>query len=372
MARHFEATHAKAAAKVHLEDASSNTSTVKHRLCFAVIFGISISTIAVAETPPGAESPSPDVPAGKDAPEVPSADATKDAAAPDSASSTNSEAEDTSGSEDTSEAEAKDADEAKTTSEAEPQPATDAPSEAGPETDADGQPAEDAVAQPPAEQGDGALPPQGDQAALMQELEQETQAAQAALEKATAGLGATTVGTESEAVQAELEVAPEADSAPFIGLGLDIGVPDGVNVAAIYRPFYWLRGHAGLSHNVLALGVRAGVSLIAFDYWVTPVGVAEVGHYFDGNAASVIEQFSGETVESSILEKVAYDYANLHLGLEFGGDWFTFFLRGGMSFARSTIHAEGEDFGGQISFPQNPGINGHFPSAKLGFAVYVY
>jgi hypothetical protein len=39
----------------------------------------------------------------------------------------------------------------------------------------------------------------------------------------------------------------------------------------------------------------------------------------------------GDFSGTPLLSKLAYDYANAHVGLEFGGKYFTFFIHGGVS-----------------------------------------
>ena len=167
-------------------------------------------------------------------------------------------------------------------------------------------------------------------------------------------------------VAAEAEEV-ESSSLPWIGLILDAGVPDGANLGLVARPFSWLRLHAGGSYNLVSAGVRGGVSYVPFNYWIVPTLTVEGGHFFDGNARSSIKAIAGLDVEYAP-EKVSYTYANGHLGLEFGGDWYTIFLRGGMSFVHASVRPPSQD---DVRFEEDVTITAWAPSAKLGFIVYV-
>ncbi|HVR61679.1 MAG TPA: hypothetical protein VMU50_07250 [Polyangia bacterium] len=195
--------------------------------------------------------------------------------------------------------------------------------------------------------------------------------------------GATMPVTGSADTLAATPAATKAESLPAIGLMVDAGLPDGMNGALIYRPTSWLRTHAGGSYNMISTGVRAGVTLIPFGSG--PSLTLEGGHYFDGNANGLARKFAGATYkDNALLERFGYDYANAHLGLEFGSERVTFYIHGGMSFIRTTVHnvdtviqqqANSSDLGGSdttVSVKQDPIIKAWTPSAKLGLIVYLW
>src|SRR5450432_3741787 len=126
-------------------------------------------------------------------------------------------------------------------------------------------------------------------------------------------------------------------SAPRLGVMLGAGVPDGATASAVYRPFSWLHAEAGGSYNMVSKGVRGGVSLLPFG--VGPSVSLEAGHTFDGNANGLARTFAGSSYsDNAVLQRIGYDYANLHLGLDFGGRRVVFFIHGGMSYVRATVH----------------------------------
>ena len=83
-----------------------------------------------------------------------------------------------------------------------------------------------------------------------------------------------------------------------------------------------------------------------------------------------------------MLQRVGYDYANAHLGLDLGYRRVTFFIHAGMSFIRASVHnidqaidsqtGSSGSSSTQLSFKQDPVIRALTPSAKLGLIVYLW
>ena len=193
---------------------------------------------------------------------------------------------------------------------------------------------------------------------------------------------AATAAQPDEQVAAQASQAPLEQKAqrplPVLGLMVGAGVPDGATGSAVYRPFSWVRGEAGLSYNMISKGVRAGVSLLPFGSG--PSGTLEAGHYFNGNANGIARSIAGAGFhDSAILQSVGYDYVNAHLGLDFGTRRVVFFLHGGMSYIRATVHNVNEQIASStgssnttVSFSQDPTVRVVTPSAKLGFIFYIW
>jgi hypothetical protein len=184
----------------------------------------------------------------------------------------------------------------------------------------------------------------------------------------------------SETVTATPE-SNTSEALPLVGLMVDAGLPDGMNGSLVLRPISWLRTHVGGSYNMISSGVRAGVALIPFG--AGPSLTLEAGHYFDGNANGLAKKFAGGSFkDKAILERIGYDYANAHLGLDFGSRRVTFYIHGGMSFIRATVHnvdamiqqetGSGAGSGTQVSVKQDPVVKAWTPSAKLGLIVYLW
>jgi hypothetical protein len=168
---------------------------------------------------------------------------------------------------------------------------------------------------------------------------------------------------------------------PLLGVMMDAGLPDGANAALVFRPFSWLRAHGGGGTNMIGKGVRAGATLLPFGSG--PSATLEAGHYFDGDANGLARHFAGSTFSSPLLERVGYDYANAHLGLDFGSRRVVFYIHGGMSYIRATIHnfdsvvaseasANGANGSTEVAVKGDPIVRAWVPSAKLGLIVYLW
>jgi hypothetical protein len=165
---------------------------------------------------------------------------------------------------------------------------------------------------------------------------------------------------------------------PRLGLMLGAGVPDGATGSLTYRPVSWARAEVGMAYNMISRGVRAGVTLIPFG--AGPSATLEAGHYFDGNANGIARSIAGSGFhDSAILQRVGYDFANAHLGLDFGMRRVVFFLHGGMSYIHARIHDVNDQVSGPtspggttVTFNQDPTVRVVTPSAKLGLIFYIW
>lgn len=166
----------------------------------------------------------------------------------------------------------------------------------------------------------------------------------------------------------------------MFGAMLDVGVPDGVMAGVSLRPWSWVRVQAGGGSNAVSLGVRGGVVVVPFG--VGPSLTLEGGHYFEGDANGVAAAVVGPEYENSkTAQRVGYDFANGHLGLELGREVFTFFIHGGISYVRSEIHDVNDVLGGvtanadgtttRITINGNPVVRAWVPSLKLGFVIHL-
>jgi hypothetical protein len=155
------------------------------------------------------------------------------------------------------------------------------------------------------------------------------------------------------------------------GLGADFGLsgplPDAGLLLAL-RPFRWVQAQAGVGYNGLAFGVRGGATL------VNPVAVplsltCEGGHYFEGDANKVARWFGNDVQEVGSLRRFSYDYLNLLAGLEFGGRDFSVYLRGGVSWMRTTIKdfaQSAHDVAHVDLQASDPKVSYRGPTLKLG------
>jgi hypothetical protein len=196
---------------------------------------------------------------------------------------------------------------------------------------------------------------------------------------ATASAAAVAPATDSLGASAAASlIAPASPASPRFGAMLDIGAPDGATASIVVRPIPMIRAHAGLSHNLISLGERVGVTVAPLSWWASPTLSLEYGHYADGNANPIARAVSGDaTLSSAVLDRVGYSYANAHLGVELGRRWFTFYLHAGVSRITGTVHnLEAETMSTSsgttsISFSSDPSVKIWTVSARLGFIVYL-
>src|SRR5258705_5176126 len=148
---------------------------------------------------------------------------------------------------------------------------------------------------------------------------------------------------------------PEADGGRRFGLLVDAGVPGGAGLAAMSRPWRFLRAEGGINGNAVSFGLRGGATVIPFEWGVTANLHLEGGHFFDGDAS----RFTSNAGAKVLLTSVPEDYLSASLGLEVGSqDRFVFFMRMGLCWIRS----EAQNVAQAIA-AANPGLNTQVKSA---------
>ena len=136
------------------------------------------------------------------------------------------------------------------------------------------------------------------------------------------------------------------------GMMLDVGVPDGATAALVYRPWPALQLAAGLSYNGFGAGVRGGATWVPLHGWFSPTLSLDYGHYNDGDANPLVRWVTGNPMFSSpLLDRVGYDYADAHVGVELGRRTFAFYIRAGVSRVTGTVHDIGALSSGKMPAP---------------------
>lgn len=164
---------------------------------------------------------------------------------------------------------------------------------------------------------------------------------------------------------------------PAIGVMADVGVPDGGTASLVYRPIAPVRLSAGVSHNLVGPGVRGGITLIPLSSWITPTLSASYGRFVERDANPTARRVSGDPMLSSpALERVGYDYADAHLGLELGRQRVTFFLHAGVTRISGQVRNLGQLGGDEpsdvtVTFTQDPAVTVTTVSARLGLILYL-
>lgn len=176
----------------------------------------------------------------------------------------------------------------------------------------------------------------------------------------------------------ELPRAAEARLAPM-GVSLDLGIPDFAGLSFNWRPIWLVRAHAGVLFNGVGPGVRAGVTIIPFNFIVTPTLSVEAGRYFGGDGSFLsrvlpIDQAQGGAMQD-VLKDLQYTFASAHLGVEVGPPGsFVFYLRAGLSYVDTTLTGSGAAVEEQVNDPnlsvEDFKLRGSIPSLKLGFLFY--
>lgn len=159
------------------------------------------------------------------------------------------------------------------------------------------------------------------------------------------------------------------ESMPFLGVQVDVGVPDGIGASLVGSPVRYLRLSLGGLSNGVGAGVRLGATLVAFPSSVfRPLLGVDGGYVFGGQAAWLPDLIPDATVRSLVTgANVAFGSAQV--GFELGSKNFAFTLRGGLAYVdvglpSQTFQAQGASFTAQgLSF------RGIIPSARLGFLV---
>lgn len=171
---------------------------------------------------------------------------------------------------------------------------------------------------------------------------------------------------------------------PIFGIAGDVGVPDGAVGSLIVRPFSWMRLQGGLGSNGISRCWRGGLTLLPFR--AGPSLSAEYGRYAEGNANGLARKFVGSDFDGNpLLERVGYEFGNLHLGLDFGSKRVVFFIHGGYSFVRGQIHnvetaiadaasanASADSGTTVVAVHKDPTIKAWGTSVKLGLILYIW
>jgi hypothetical protein len=160
-----------------------------------------------------------------------------------------------------------------------------------------------------------------------------------------------------------------------IGLVLDGGVPAGAGLSAMFRPWSFIRLEGGVNYNYLSFGLRGGVTLIPFEFVVTPTLHAEGGHFFDGDAS----RFASDAAVKIVLKNVPADYLAASVGLEFGSQQGSvFFLRAGFSWtfteARNVAAAINSTSTGSTTVKSAAPISilARTPTVSFGWMFFIY
>ena len=124
-------------------------------------------------------------------------------------------------------------------------------------------------------------------------------------------------------------------------------------------------------HNSISPGIRGGISLVPFYYWITPSLNLEAGHYFPGDATWIARRLTPNRNLDSLFQRVGYDFGNAQVGLELGSPrGAIFFLRAGISYLATTGRGVQQALTDRSLQAGDVKLTGVIPSAKLGLIYF--
>jgi hypothetical protein len=163
----------------------------------------------------------------------------------------------------------------------------------------------------------------------------------------------------------------------YVGVGSDVGMPDGLLLDLALAPTDWLRLHGALGTNSASLGYRGGVSFIPVGWG--PSFNFEAGHCNIADTTSLLRTFfSVSSWMQPYVQQLGYTYLNAHLGFDYPIGGLTLFVHGGYTYLMGTIRAPqpvvitdaktGNTM--TVTISQDGDVRAHTLSAKLGFIYY--
>ncbi len=185
-------------------------------------------------------------------------------------------------------------------------------------------------------------------------------------------------GSVPAAVQTPVAVAAARPSGPksggrVLGLGIDLGVPDGVNLGLMLSPSDWLRLEASLGTNSASLGYRGGLSLVPVGWG--PSFNFELGHCNLAAPTDTVRTFFSvpKWVEPYV-QQLGYTYFNAHLGFDLVYGRATMFVHGGYTYLMGTVRAPApvvvdKSTNTSVTIAEDGKVYAHTLSAKVGLIV---
>lgn len=163
------------------------------------------------------------------------------------------------------------------------------------------------------------------------------------------------------------------------GMTIDAGFPDMAGIGILYRPWYWLRLEAAGTTTVYASnGYRVGLSLVPFDFPLTPSLTVNYGRALEADWNKALAKFGQPNADlEPVLRKFGYQYVDAHVGLELGAPRrFIFFVRAGLTQIWTQLHGLTDAAAAQLTKGSatisDTSVTARVPSVKLGFLIYFF
>lgn len=177
-------------------------------------------------------------------------------------------------------------------------------------------------------------------------------------------------------VVAKRALAPASRERGLLGLAIDLGMPDGVNIGPVIAPTRWMRIGASAGSNSAGIDYRGGLSFL-------PVGFGpsfnfELGHCTVADMNSVLGTFfrvSGWI--KPYVQQLGYSYFNAHVGIEYPVGSVMLFLHGGYTYLTGTVRGPNpvvvsrnkDNTPNTTVTAQEGDVSAHTLSAKFGAIV---
>jgi hypothetical protein len=166
----------------------------------------------------------------------------------------------------------------------------------------------------------------------------------------------------------------------YLGLGTDIGLPDGLALGLVLSPAAWLRISAALGTTSISdpelIGLyRGGLAVLPLGWG--PSFSFEAGRRNVAPTTSAIRTFlSLPAWVNSYVQDLGYTYFNAHLGFDYVVQGFTLYLHGGATYLIGTVRAPkpvvvDSKTNTSLSIPQDGEFRALTLSAKAGI-VYLF
>lgn len=149
--------------------------------------------------------------------------------------------------------------------------------------------------------------------------------------------------TEPAAVTSARPIRPSRPGRHYLGLGSDIGVPDGLTLGLVLSPVDWIRISAALGMTSLSnpevFGLyRGGLALVPLGWG--PSFNFEAGRRNVAPTTSAIRTFfSVPAWVNPYVQELGYTFFNAHLGFDYVVRGFTLYLHGGATYLIGTVRA---------------------------------
>lgn len=179
----------------------------------------------------------------------------------------------------------------------------------------------------------------------------------------------------AETVAAVARPAKLAPRRRALGLGIDLGAPDGVTLGLVVAPAAWMRLHAAFGTNTAGLGYRGGVTFVPVGFG--PSFTFEAGHCNMAETNELIRMmFSAPKWAKPYVQAVGYTYLNGHVGFDYVRRNLTVFLHGGYTYLMGTVSSSqpvvvDSNSKTTATIGQDGRVAAHAVSAKLGM-VYMF